>query len=73
MWQTIQPVNIFKGEKFKLPKASHLTFTALEEPSVISTAQGDKVRIKSRVSGKGNTRYINVPYDSYVMVWNVAR
>lgn len=73
MWQSIQPVNIFKGNKFKLPNDNHLTFTALEEPSVVSTGKGDRVRIKSRVSGKGNTKMISVPYDSLVSIWNVAR
>lgn len=73
MWQSIQPVNLFKGEKFKLPNDNHLMFTVLEEPSVIATAKGDRVRIKSRVSGKGNTKMISVPYDSLVLTWNVAR
>lgn len=73
MWQAIQPVNIFKGDKFKLPNDNHLTFTALEEPSVVATANGDKVRVKTRVGGKGNTRVLLIPYGSLVLTWNVAR
>ena len=73
MWQTIQPVNIFKGERFKLVGENHLTFTALDEPVVVATDKGDVVRIRCRTSGTNAVRNLKLPYDSFVSSRVVAR
>ena len=73
MWISIQPVNIFKGDRYKLLGDNHLTFTALEEPSVVTLSKGDVVRVRSRVSGRNSIRTISIPYDSFVSVWHDAR
>lgn len=73
MWNRVLPVNIFNGERFKLEGDNHLTFTALAEPSVVKTDKGDKVRVRSRMSGKNSIKTISLPYDELVSVWKVDR
>ena len=73
MYQQIQPVNLFNGDRFKIHSQPHLTFTALEEPSVVRTANGDKVKVRSRMSGKNSIRTLSLPYDELVSVWKVDR
>lgn len=69
MWQSVKADMVFRGDSFKLPNNPHLTFILLDDPVIEGVASKMQVKLKSRVSGRGNTKVVCVPYGSFVSTW----